>query len=112
MKRWGYPLNADNLSRGRLKLAGVAIRGWENRKGQRANNSLSVEFDASQEQNPRLLPSITRSFSAEIARGKPLRPSPPIEHTAFILPLLESLKSDVSKTGGEGGIRTPVTLLG
>src|SRR5271165_6757316 len=56
----------------------VPSKGWENTNGQRVVKSLTEEFDASQEQNASLLPSVLRSSSAEIARGTPLRPSSPI----------------------------------
>jgi len=36
----------------------VPTRGWENKNGQRSINSLTVEFEASHEQNARLVPSI------------------------------------------------------
>ena len=36
----------------------VPTRGWENKNGQQAINSLTVEFEASDERNAPLVPSI------------------------------------------------------
>jgi hypothetical protein len=59
----------------------LAEREWEDKNGQRVIQSAALEFEL-QEQKAGSEFNIACSFCAGIARGKPLRPSSPIESIA------------------------------